>query len=98
MPAGTRGDRFRAAFEGRILPALNGFEPELLFISAGFDAHNDDPLAQLCLLEEDFAWATRKIKEVANAHCKGRLISVLEGGYSLPALARSVEAYLQATL
>lgn len=98
LPAGTRGDRFRAAFEERILPALNGFEPELLFISAGFDAHNDDPLAQLCLLEEDFAWATGKIKGVADVHAQGRLISVLEGGYSLPALARSVEAHLQAML
>jgi acetoin utilization deacetylase AcuC-like enzyme len=98
LPAGTRGDRFRAAFEERILPALNGFEPELLFISAGFDAHNDDPLAQLCLLEEDFAWATEKIKGVADVHAQGRLISVLEGGYSLPALARSVEAHLQAML
>ncbi|HUT41230.1 MAG TPA: histone deacetylase family protein [Gammaproteobacteria bacterium] len=98
LPAGTRGDRFRAAFEDRILPALNSFEPELLFISAGFDAHEDDPLAQLCLLEEDFAWATRKIRDVAKAHCKGRLVSVLEGGYSLTALARSVEAHLQAML
>jgi acetoin utilization deacetylase AcuC-like enzyme len=98
LPAGTRGDRFRAAFEERILPALNGFEPELVFISAGFDAHNDDPLAQLCLLEEDFAWATEKIKGIAEVHAQGRLISVLEGGYSLPALARSVEAHLQAML
>ena len=88
LAAGTRGDRFRAAFEERILPALNGFEPELLFISAGFDAHNDDPLAQLCLLEEDFAWVTGKIREVADTLRQGRLISVLEGGYSLPALAR----------
>lgn len=98
LPAGTRGDRFRGAFEERILPALDGFEPELVFISAGFDAHNDDPLAQLCLLEEDFAWATAKIKGIADAHAQGRLISVLEGGYSLPALARSVEAHLQAML
>jgi len=98
LPAGTRGDRFRAAFEERILPALNGFEPELLFISAGFDAHNDDPLAQLCLFEEDFAWATGKIKGVADLHAQGRVISVLEGGYNLLALARSVEAHLQAML
>jgi len=98
LPAGTRGDAFRAAFEARILPALNSFEPELLFISAGFDAHDDDPLAQLCLLEEDFAWVTGKIKRVADDHARGRLISVLEGGYSLPALARSVEAHLQAML
>jgi acetoin utilization deacetylase AcuC-like enzyme len=98
LPAGSGGDRFRVAFEEQILPALNSFEPELVFISAGFDAHNDDPLAQLCLLEADFAWATRKLMEVANAHASCRLISVLEGGYSLPALARSVEAHLQAML
>jgi len=98
LPAGTRGDAFRAAFETRILPALSGFKPELLFISAGFDAHNDDPLAQLCLLEDDFAWVTGKIKQVADNHARGRLVSVLEGGYSLPALARSVEAHLQAML
>ncbi|MDX2456596.1 MAG: histone deacetylase family protein, partial [Gammaproteobacteria bacterium] len=98
LPAGTRGDQFRAAFEERILPALRSFEPELLFISAGFDAHDDDPLAQLCLLEEDFAWATGKIRDVADDYAQGRLISVLEGGYSLPALARSVEAHLQAML
>jgi acetoin utilization deacetylase AcuC-like enzyme len=98
LPAGTRGDRFRAAFEEQILPALNSFKPELLFISAGFDAHDDDPLAQLCLHEEDFAWATGKISEVADEFAQGRVVSVLEGGYSLPALARSVEAHLQAML
>lgn len=98
LPAGTGGDEFRAAFEEKILPALNDFAPELLFISAGFDAHNDDPLAQLCLLEQDFAWATGKIAGVADAYARGRVISVLEGGYSLPALARSVEAHLQAML
>lgn len=98
LPAGTRGDRFRAAFEEQILPALKGFKPELLFISAGFDAHDDDPLAQLCLQEEDFAWATGKISEIADEYAQGRVVSVLEGGYSLPALARSVEAHLQAML
>ncbi len=98
LPAGTGGPRFRAAFKERILPALNIFEPELLFISAGFDAHDDDPLAQLCLVEEDFAWVTGKLQEAANAHAQGRLVSVLEGGYSLSALGRSVEAHLQAML
>jgi acetoin utilization deacetylase AcuC-like enzyme len=98
LPAGARGEQFRAAFEEQILPALNSFEPELLFISAGFDAHDDDPLAQLCLQEEDFAWATGKISEVADEYTQGRVVSVLEGGYSLPALARSVEAHLQAML
>ena len=98
LAAGTRGERFRAAFEEQSRPALKAFEPESLFISAGFDAHEDDPLAQLCLLEEDFAWATGKIRAVADEYARGRLISVLEGGYSLPALARSVEAHLQAML
>ncbi len=98
LPAGTRGDRFRAAFDEQILPALNSFKPELLFISAGFDAHDDDPLAQLCLEEADFAWATKRISEVADEFAQGRVVSVLEGGYSLPALARSVEAHLQAML
>ena len=98
LPAGSGGDRFRAAFEEKILPALNSFAPEIVFISAGFDAHDDDPLAQLCLLEADFAWATQKLKEVANAHASGRLISVLEGGYSLTALGTSVEAHLLAML
>jgi acetoin utilization deacetylase AcuC-like enzyme len=98
LPAGTGGDRFRTEFEEKILPALNSFEPELLFISAGFDAHDDDPLAQLCLLEEDFAWATRKLKQAANVSASGRLISVLEGGYSLSALGPSVEAHLQAMI
>lgn len=98
LPAGTRGERFRAAFERQILPAVNDFKPELVFISAGFDAHADDPLAQLCLVEEDFAWVTDKIKTVADSHAHGRLISVLEGGYNLAALGRSVEAHLQAML
>jgi acetoin utilization deacetylase AcuC-like enzyme len=82
----------------QILPALNSFEPVLLLISAGFDAHKDDPLAQLGLQEDDFAWATREIKAVADKYAQGRLISVLEGGYNLQALACSVEAHLQAML
>ena len=83
-------------FAESVVPALNRFQPELILISAGFDAHNDDPLAQLCLLEADFAWATSKIREVADAHASGRVVSVLEGGYSLSALASSVEAHLLA--
>jgi acetoin utilization deacetylase AcuC-like enzyme len=98
LSAGTDGPRFRAAFEERIMPALNAFEPELLFVSAGFDAHEEDPLAQLYLVEDDFAWATAKILEAAGTHARGRLVSTLEGGYSLPALGRSVEAHLQAML
>ena len=98
LPAGTAGPRFRAEFERKIIPALNDFAPELLFISAGFDAHADDPLAQLCLLEEDFAWVTARLEEVAETHARGRIVSVLEGGYDLPALGRSVEAHLTALL
>ncbi len=98
LPAGTRGPRFRSELEAKILPALDGFEPELVFISAGFDAHADDPLAQLFLDEEDFAWVTGEIVKVAVAHAGGRLVSVLEGGYNLTALSRSIEAHLQAML
>lgn len=98
LPAGTKGSRFRATFEERILPALNDFAPEILFVSAGFDAHEDDPLAQLFLTEDDFAWTTARIKEVADAHAEGRMVSVLEGGYNTSALARSVEAHLQAMM
>ena len=96
LPAGTGGDRFCSVFAESVVPALNRFQPELVFISAGFDAHKEDPLAQLCLLEADFAWATSKIREVADAHARGRVVSVLEGGYSLSALASSVEAHLLA--
>lgn len=98
LSAGTDGPRFRAAFEERLLPALHAFAPELLLVSAGFDAHEEDPLAQLRLREDDYAWITGKIKEVADAHAKGRIVSTLEGGYNTSALARSVEAHLQAMM
>ena len=98
LPAGTDGSRFRAAFERKILPALHGFAPEILLVSAGFDAHEDDPLAQLRLREDDYAWIAGRIKEVADAHAGGRVVSTLEGGYNTSALARSIEAYLQAMM
>jgi acetoin utilization deacetylase AcuC-like enzyme len=98
LSAGTKGPRFRVEFERRIVPALNAFEPELVFVSAGFDAHRDDPLAQLFLDEEDFAWVTDEIKKVAVTHAGGRMVSALEGGYNLSALSRSIEAHLQAML
>lgn len=98
LSAGTDGPGFRAAFEERILPVLDDFAPEFLFVSAGFDAHREDPLAQLFLSEDDFCWTTARIKEVADAHAQGRIVSVLEGGYNTVALARSVEAHLQAML
>jgi acetoin utilization deacetylase AcuC-like enzyme len=87
--------RFREAFQSRILPALHNFAPDVLLISAGFDAHRDDPLAQIELTDEDFAWATDKLMEMAETHAGGRVVSTLEGGYNLQALARSTAAHVQ---
>jgi acetoin utilization deacetylase AcuC-like enzyme len=95
---GDGGDAFRAAFEQKILPRLADFAPELIVISAGFDAHMDDPLANLNLAEEDFAWATRRIMEIADRCAQGRVISVLEGGYDLEALADSAAAHVTALM
>ena len=87
---------WRQLVSRRILPRIDAARPKLLMISAGFDAHRDDPLAQMNLTEEDFAWATSEIVRLANRHAEGRVISVLEGGYDPPALARSVMAHLEA--
>jgi acetoin utilization deacetylase AcuC-like enzyme len=95
---GDGGDRFKEAFEARILPALRNFAPDLVLISAGFDAHKDDPLANLRLVEPDFAWATNKIAEVAAKAAAGRLVSMLEGGYNLAALAGSVGVHVKALM
>lgn len=92
------GERFREAFSERILPALNAFRPDIVLISAGFDAHDSDPLANLCLLEADFRWATDRLVEVADRQCEGRLVSMLEGGYDLKALARSVAVHVKALM
>jgi acetoin utilization deacetylase AcuC-like enzyme len=89
------GEQFRAAFQSRILPALHDFAPDLVLISAGFDAHEADPLANLRLKEPDFAWATEEICKVAERHAKGRVVSTLEGGYDLAALARSVSVHVK---
>ncbi len=91
---GDAGDRLRDAFENVILPRLRDFSPELLIISAGFDAHMRDPLANLNLLEADFAWATGKLMDAAERSAQGRVVSVLEGGYDLQALANSVAAHV----
>ena len=85
---------FRQAMERSVLPALDSFAPELLLISAGFDAHLRDPLAGLNLVEEDYAWVTRKLCEIADRHAKSRVVSALEGGYDLRALAASVAAHV----
>jgi acetoin utilization deacetylase AcuC-like enzyme len=95
LPAGTDGTAYRVAFEARVLPALERFQPELILVSAGFDAHRDDPLAGLNLVETDFAWITEQVMTVAERHAKGRIVSFLEGGYNLNALARSVAAHLR---
>jgi acetoin utilization deacetylase AcuC-like enzyme len=89
------GPEFRAAMERIILPAVDAHNPELIVISAGFDAHRLDPLASLNFEEEDFAWATEVICDLADTHCQGRVVSTLEGGYDLTALARSVAAHVK---
>jgi acetoin utilization deacetylase AcuC-like enzyme len=91
---GDGGAQFKEAFESRILPALRNFAPDVVLISAGFDAHKDDPLANLQLVEADFAWATENIAEVAAKYAQGRLVSMLEGGYNLAALAKSVAVHV----
>ena len=95
---GDGGDQFRAAFEHVILPRLRDFRPDLVVISAGFDAHMRDPLANLNLLEADFDWATRKLMEVAHMSAGGRVVSVLEGGYDLQGLAGSAAAHVAALM
>jgi acetoin utilization deacetylase AcuC-like enzyme len=98
LPPGAGSDAFRAAWEGTILPALDRFAPEFLIVSAGFDAHKADPLAQLRLETEDFGWITRELLALATRHCGGRLVSVLEGGYDLDALAASAAVHVRALL
>jgi acetoin utilization deacetylase AcuC-like enzyme len=95
LKAGDGGAKFREAFETRILPALDQFAPDFLLVSAGFDAHIRDPLAQLTLVETDFAWVTEKLLEAADKHCGGKLVSTLEGGYDLDALANSTAAHVK---
>ena len=98
LAAGTDGTGFRRAFETRILPALDAFAPELVLVSAGFDAHRADPLAGLELEEPDYAWVTARLLEAARRHAQGRLVSVLEGGYDLRALAGSAAAHVESLM
>ena len=95
IPPYTKGPPIRELIEKTWLPRLDEFKPQMIFISAGFDAHRDDDLGQLGLVEQDYAWITQRIKEVAKRHAKGRIVSSLEGGYNLSALARSVEAHVR---
>jgi acetoin utilization deacetylase AcuC-like enzyme len=98
LSAGDGGDAFREAFETAILPRLRDFKPDIVVISAGFDAHTRDPLANLNLLEADYTWVTKKLMEVADASAQGHIVSLLEGGYDLQGLSRSVAAHITALM
>ncbi len=95
VPAYTKGMDIRELIEVAWIPRLEAFEPEMIFISAGFDAHREDDMGQMGLVEQDYAWITHRIKDVARRHAKGRIVSCLEGGYALSALGRSVEAHIR---
>jgi acetoin utilization deacetylase AcuC-like enzyme len=98
LPPMSGSAEFRQAMSETILPALARFQPEFLFISAGFDAHEDDPLASLRFHDEDYSWATAEVARVAKESCAGRLVSTLEGGYNLDALARSAAAHVRSLM
>ncbi|MDE1885634.1 MAG: histone deacetylase family protein, partial [Xanthomonadaceae bacterium] len=98
LPAGAGSAQFRTAMQATVLPRLHEFRPQLLMISAGFDAHRLDPLASLNLDADDYAWVTRELVAIANAFAQGRVISSLEGGYSLTALRESTAAHVAALM
>jgi acetoin utilization deacetylase AcuC-like enzyme len=98
LSAGDGGDTFREAVETALIPRIADFAPDLIIISAGFDAHYRDPLGNLQLREEDFAWATRALMKLAAKHCRDRVVSLLEGGYDLLGLSRSAAAHVQALM
>ncbi|MDF0604158.1 histone deacetylase family protein [Neisseriaceae bacterium TC5R-5] len=95
LKAGCSGSEFRQAVETSWLPLLHDFKPQILFISAGFDAHREDDMGSLGLVEADYAWVTRQLMQIAEQYAGGRIISVLEGGYELSALGRSVAAHIK---
>ncbi|MBB5518111.1 histone deacetylase family protein [Amphiplicatus metriothermophilus] len=98
LPTGADGETFRRAWGERLLPALSDFSPDIIVVSAGFDAHRADPLGGLLLTEDDFAWITRELLGIARDKAGGRLVSLLEGGYDLDALARSVATHVKALM
>jgi acetoin utilization deacetylase AcuC-like enzyme len=98
LSPGDGGAEFREAFEASLLPRLEKFRPDLVIVSAGFDAHWRDPLANLQLTEADFSWATLKLMDLAERHASGRLVSLLEGGYDLEGLSKSVAAHVSALM
>jgi acetoin utilization deacetylase AcuC-like enzyme len=95
LAAGTGSEGFRAAVEQAWMPALEAFGPEMVFFSAGFDAHIEDDMAMLRLVDSDYAWVTAKVKDVVDRTGQGRVVSMLEGGYSLPALGRCVVQHVK---
>jgi acetoin utilization deacetylase AcuC-like enzyme len=95
VPAYTKGNAVREIVEQQWLPLLEEFRPEMIFVSAGFDAHRDDDLGNMGLVEADYAWITARLLEVAKKHAQGRIVSCLEGGYNLGALARSAAAHVR---
>ena len=98
LPPKTMGKDFRYLYENKVFPALEKFSPDLLLVSAGFDAHASDPLANINLADEDFVWITGRLCDLADKHCNGRLVSTLEGGYDLDALAKCVTNHLKTLL
>lgn len=98
LKSGETGQQFREKYSNIILPALKQFNPDLILISAGFDAHKDDPLASIQLERDDYLWLTKEVMEIAGSCCEGRIISVLEGGYNLYALADCVSAHIGALM
>jgi acetoin utilization deacetylase AcuC-like enzyme len=95
LPAYSKGDAVRELVQTFWIPRLNAFAPQMVFISAGFDAHREDDLGQMGLVESDYAWITQKVVNVAQKYAKGRIVSCLEGGYDLRSLGTSVEAHLR---
>ncbi|MBM4201630.1 MAG: hypothetical protein FJ189_10135 [Gammaproteobacteria bacterium] len=95
---GTDSGTFRTVVASRILPAVDAFGPELILISAGFDAHHDEALAGLELVEDDYAWSTDALLKLASSHARARVVSVHAGGYALPALSRSVAAHVRSLM
>ena len=98
LPGGTDSEHYRRVFSEKVLPELDAFKPDFIFISAGFDAHKNDPLAGLNLEAEDFGWITRQIMQIADTHCQGQIVSTLEGGYDLDGLAQSAVAHVSALM
>ena len=98
LEPGSGSDAFREVVSERLVPALDAFRPELVLISAGFDAHRDDPLAGLELADADYAWVTEQLMQVAARHAQGRVVSTLEGGYALAALGRSAVEHVRTLL